>query len=180
MEQHGAVANKSVVVTVVRPGGLYDPGPAFQPTWAGDPSVQDKLGWATEAQRDLPSTGTDVRAVEQPFERGRMFWYGDVRFIYSLYTGDHKWQLFNDTFNWADPPPTPLPPTGCAAPMQGGFRNVWWNELNVRARIGCPLQGEQAGNGAIQLFQHGVMIKSGQTGQVFVLFSVLGPAGTWQ
>lgn len=176
-DNKGATATRSVVVTVVRPSGLYDPGPAFQATWSSSLTVQDRLGWATQPQRDLPSVGADIRAVEQPFEHGRMFWFGDVRLIYSLYTADHRWQVFIDTFSWADPTPTPLPQTGCTAPMQGGFRKVWWNEPNVRARLGCPLQRELPINGTIQLFQRGVMIKSGLTGQVFVLFS---SDGTWQ
>lgn len=176
-DSKGATATKSVVITVVRPPELYDPGPAFQAIWSSSPTVQDRLGWATQAQRDLPSVGADIRAVEQPFERGRMFWFGDVRLIYSLYTADHRWQEFIDTFSWADPTPTPLPQTGCTAPMQGGFRKVWWNEPNVRLRLGCPLQRELPIDGTVQLFQRGVMIKSGLTGQVFVLFS---GDGTWQ
>ncbi|MBU0491576.1 MAG: hypothetical protein KKB13_06980 [Chloroflexi bacterium] len=175
-DDKGTVATKSVVVTVVRPGGVYDAGPAFQSTWGSDPALQDRLGWAVEAQRDLPPQGADYQAAEQPFERGRMFWYGDVRLIYSLYTNDYRWQAFDDTFSWADPAPTVLPDVGCTAPMQGGFRKVWWNEPNVRARIGCPTQGEQGAVGTIQRFQHGVMIQSGLGGRVFALFD----DGTWQ
>jgi len=182
-DSKGAVATRSVVVTVVRPSGLHDAGPAFQPTWSGDLALQDRLGWAVEAQRDLPPQGANYQAAEQPFERGRMFWYGDVRHIYALYSDDHQWQVFNDTFSWADPAPTALPPTGCTAPtrsvlwMQGGFREVWWNEPNVRARIGCPTQREQGVVGTVQRFQRGVMIQSALNGRVFALFS---DDMTWQ
>lgn len=53
---------------------------------------------------------------------------------------------------------TPSPTADCTAGLlQGGFGQLYQENVGVRTRLGCPQSGERAGKGAIQTFSDGTM-----------------------
>ncbi|MDQ3927905.1 MAG: hypothetical protein M3328_02030, partial [Chloroflexota bacterium] len=71
------------------PDGGYVPVRGFGKIWANNPTLRQKIGYATEPE-------TSVDAVWQPFEHGMAVWTSDrtIRMMYE----DGIWQHFNDTF----------------------------------------------------------------------------------
>ncbi|HEX8231321.1 MAG TPA: hypothetical protein VF826_18725, partial [Chloroflexia bacterium] len=75
------------------PDGGYTPVRGFGKIWANNPTLRQKIGYATEPE-------TTVDAVWQPFEHGKALWTSDrtIRMMYE----DGIWQHFNDTFTSED------------------------------------------------------------------------------
>jgi hypothetical protein len=136
--------------------------------WFTYSQVRDKIGCATAAE-------VTVWGAEEPFQGGYMFWRSDETYVYVLYNNG-TWQGYDDTWVEGEPPFDPgiVPPYGYYQPIRG-FGKVWRNNLAVRNGLGWATTEERGLYGAIQPFEHGVMLWSSTRG-VYVLYS----DGRWE
>jgi hypothetical protein len=119
-----------------------------------------------------PASVTD--AAFEPFERGRMIWRKDARLHYAI-ADDGGWRSYADIwveglpdFSCPDVAPSASPPT----PLRG-FGQIWCQNADVRERLGNATDREWAERMAVQAFERGAMIQTGQG--TFVLFA----DGSW-
>lgn len=152
------------------PTGAMTPIGRFGYLWRselGGPS--GSLGLATAEEQEL------WNAI-QPFERGLMIWLDQLQedYIYLLvYGADEKhgtWQRYADTYREGEPESAGLtPPEGLLEPIRG-FGRLWREELGgPDAAIGWALAQEQGYVGAMQPFEHGLMLWNPLSGTTFVL-----------
>ncbi len=73
-------------VSIVAPGGLFQPKRGFGRVWRDNQSVRDRLGWATMEERGFQGS-------IQSFQNGRMIW-SNVRGVFVLYS-DGTWQRYS-------------------------------------------------------------------------------------
>ena len=116
------------------------------------------------------------RVILQRFEHGWMLWQArrDTAppTIYVLFDGSQKYLRFDDTYTpGVDPLGTSdTPPGGLVAPV-GGFGKIWREAgaLSVRDRLGWATMAESSGDGAVETFQHGLMVYTPNPREIFVL-----------
>jgi hypothetical protein len=98
--------------------------------------------FSTSLTKDCPGSQTTTQASFQTFENGYMFWKGDSKQIYVLYSGG-SWVVFQDT--WTAGEPIDLggatPPDGKLAPANG-FGKVWATQPGVRDKLGWAVSAE--------------------------------------
>jgi serine/threonine-protein kinase len=144
----------------------------FGKLWNENQRVRERIGCPTAAEQGGPGT-----IVEQPFERGSMFYY--VRPLDVVYTligvNSGRWFLFEPEVLTPLPTPTPDPEPPCRAPMQGGFSLVWGSFSDIREALGCPTDPEDGLlEGAFQSFENGSMLFSqkglGRGKTIYVLY----------
>ncbi len=139
----------------------------FGQIWNTYPTVRTRLGCPVELE-------TSTWSGEESFIGGYMFWRGDLRLIYALFT-DGTWQSFVDT--WYDGQlewdPTIVPPAGYYQPKRG-FGKVWREQAGVRDKISWATKEERGLNATWQAYQGGLMLWSDALG-TFVLYN----DGTW-
>ncbi|MDP2659600.1 MAG: hypothetical protein Q8R28_02570 [Dehalococcoidia bacterium] len=143
------------------------PGKAFGKVYSENPNVGRPLGCAQE-----PEKGASM--AEQTFQKGFMYWRGDIRQIYVILDAG-RWVAYPDTWNEGDPSPsvgTPTPPE-TVEPIRG-FGKVWRDGPAVRTGLGWATERERGFNGLVQPFEQGVMIGTDK-GVIFVLFG----SGAW-
>jgi len=58
--------------------------------------------------------------------------------------------------------------------MKGGFGRLYRSQPRIRAKLGCPLQAEQGGAAAEQVFEGGTMYWWGASRRIYVLFGKNG------
>jgi hypothetical protein len=148
------------------------PQRGFGKVWDERPDVQRALGCPRSVEQAMDG-------VDQAFERGWMLWRQDTREIVVL-AGDAltdergaygEWRDYPDTYlaGESEPPAGAVPP-GRSVPVRG-FGRVWRERPGVREQLGFATGQESAFRGAIQEFEHGRMIWSGETTrQVWVLY----------
>jgi hypothetical protein len=116
------------------------------------------------------------RVVVQRFEHGWMLWQArrDTAppTIYVLFDDSLKYLRFDDTYV---PGVEPLntsgtPPAGLVQPT-GGFGKIWREASapSVRDRLGWATATESGGDGAVETFQHGLMVYTPDPREIFVL-----------
>ncbi len=133
--------------------------------------ARERLGCASVS-------GEEMTAAFQPFERGTMFWRGDLRRIYVLQE-DRTWASYDDTWDesQADHDPDLVPPEGLYQPMRG-FGKVWREQLGgAGAPIGWAISPERgfALVVVVQPFERGLLLR-GPEGEVLALYD----DGTWE
>ena len=114
--------------------------------------------------------------VVQRFEHGWMLWQERrdtvPATIYALFDDSQKYIRFDDTYNpGVDPASTSsTPPPGLVEPS-GGFGKIWReaDALSVRDRLGWATATESSGDGAVEIFQHGLMVYTPDPREIFVL-----------
>jgi WD40 repeat protein len=121
----------------------------------------------TAAQLGCPTTGSfNITAVTENFQRGRMFWRGDNRSIYVLYSSG-RWSSHSDTWREGQPiftcgvnssPPTPL----------RGFGKVWCENSQVQEGLGDATNQEYSITATLQGFANGLVMRA--EGRTYVLF----------
>jgi hypothetical protein len=120
--------------------------------------------------------GQEVQVAFQPFERGAMFWRGDVRQVIVLQE-DNTWSAYEDTWQEGQPERDPdlVPPAGLYQPIRG-FGKVWREELGGKAaQIGWATAQERGFSSVIQPFAQGFVLR-GRDGLLYLFFT----AGTWE
>ena len=139
----------------------------FRLIWDTYPTVRTRLGCPVELE-------TSTWSAEESFIGGHMFWRGDLRLIYALFS-DGTWQSFVDTWYDGDleSDPTIVPPTGYYQPMRG-FGKVWREQAGVRDKLSWATTEERGLNASWQAYQGGLMFWSDTLG-----FFVLYNDGTW-
>jgi hypothetical protein len=133
----------------------------FGTLYHNQPKVASRLGCAR-----APEAGVDM--FVEPFEHGRMLWRGDRRVIFAL-TSDGHWSSYPDTFNGTETV-TPAP----GEPIRG-FGKVWRENPTLRAAIGAATAPEQPIGGAVEEFEHGLLVWTADR-TIYVLYS----DGTWE
>ncbi len=94
---------------------------------------------------DCPITQQSVTAAYQSFEGGHMVWNGSTREIFVLYA-DGTYQTAQDTWTEGEVfDDGRTPPEGRFAPARG-FGKVWFNDANIRQRLGWATAQEQSYN----------------------------------
>jgi hypothetical protein len=101
-------------------------------------------------------------AVQQPFERGLLVWFGASRTIYALFEdkATPAWSAFPDEFIDGQPESDPSlqPPEGKFQPVRG-FGRLWRTNPEVRRRLGWASGPEQPFDGALQLSGGAVFLR---------------------
>jgi len=154
-----------------QPAGALNPIGRFGYLWRaelGGPG--GSLGYATGEEQELWS-------ALQSFERGLMIWldqlHGDEIYVLT-YGRDERhgtWQRHADTWHEGDPASAGLtPPEGRLEPIRG-FGQLWRQELGgPDAPVGWALAAEQGYVGAVQPFEHGLMLWDPLQGITYVLW----------
>jgi hypothetical protein len=139
----------------------------FGRIWTTYATVRDRLGCPVELE-------TNTWSGEETFIGGYLFWRGDLRLIYALYS-DGTWESFIDTWNEGDLEwdPTIVPPAGYYQPKRG-FGKVWREQPGVRDKLSWATTEERGFNGSWQAYLGGQMLWSDVLG-IFVLYN----DGTW-
>jgi len=153
------------------------PKRGFGKLWGENTTVQQQLGCTANVPESV------VAFAQQPFQHGQMIdvlyrngsgYYG---FIYALYE-DGTSQRFADTFVGSkEAEPQLTPPAGLYAP-RAGFAKVWRDETAARVaeKLGWatgPLYEAGPSNnvfGAAQDFELGLMVYSGPSKKIYVLY----------
>ncbi len=130
-------------------GCAFLPVTHFGLLWRNTQEVRDLAGCPTAPAVDFP-------AAEQTFDRGYMFWRGDIALIYVL-TAEGVWASYPDRWVAGDLEPTSEPPEGHYAPVRG-FGRLWRENRTVRDALGWPNTPERALRGAAQPFERGQML----------------------
>jgi hypothetical protein len=98
--------------------------------------------FSTSLTKDCPGSQTTTQASFQAFENGYMFWKGDSKQIYVLFSGG-SWVVYQDT--WTAGESIDLngatPPDGKLAPANG-FGKVWATQPGVRDKLGWAVSAE--------------------------------------
>jgi hypothetical protein len=131
---------------------------------------------ALQAQLGTPAQGSKtVTLMEQSFQGGVALWRGDTREIYVLNRDGGTWAAYPDTWRPGDPVAVEAtPPPGAMAPA-GGFGALWKNSPEVKSRLGWAVFEPRGSGGAIQSFEHGMIVWSPHG-----LLYVLADDGTWK
>jgi len=139
----------------------------FGEVWKTNTTVSTRLGCPVELE-------TSTWSAEESFIGGYMFWRGDLRLIYALYSNG-TWQSFVDTWNEGDLEwdGTIVPPSGYYQPVRG-FGKIWREQPGVRDKLSWATNEERGFNGSWQAYQGGLMLWSDDLG-IFVLYN----DGTW-
>lgn len=133
----------------------------FGTLYQAQPKVAARLGCAR-----APEAGVDM--FVEPFEHGRMLWRADRREIIALLSDGH-WSTYPDTFNGTETV-TPAP----GEPIRG-FGKVWRETPTLRAAIGAATAPEQPIGGAIEEFEHGLLVWTADR-TIYALYA----DGTWE
>jgi eukaryotic-like serine/threonine-protein kinase len=139
--------------------------------WRESEAMQLRIGCPTR-----PEVGGDI--VQQPFQRGSMFYFAPLELIYSIDGEDSGfWRQFPQSDLLGLPTPTPAPPPegGLLVP-EGGFALVWGTYGEVRESLGLATGTEDGPLlGARQPFERGVMLWSseglGRGPTIYVLYN---------
>jgi anti-sigma factor RsiW len=131
---------------------------------------------ALQVQLGTPAPGSKtVTLMEQSFQGGVALWRGDTREIYVLNRDGGTWAAYPDTWRPGDPVAVEAtPPPGAMAPA-GGFGALWKNSPEVKSRLGWAVFEPRGSGGAIQSFEHGLIVWSPHG-----LLYVLADDGTWR
>lgn len=174
-EVEGALLEEPISLRFTTAGessvGLLNPIGRFGYLWRaelGGPG--GALGYATAEEQEFWS-------AVQPFVNGLMVWLDRLHedHIYVLvYDQDEShgtWRRYTDTWREGDPESAGLtPPEGLLEPIRG-FGRLWREELGgPDAPIGWALASEQGCVGAMQPFEHGVMLWNPLSRTAFVLW----------
>lgn len=130
-------------------------------------AVRDRLGCPV-------SSGTSIaQMVLQSFERGSMYWRGDIKQIYALASNGQYWQV-PDTWTEGMPADDPAfaAPAGVLQPVRG-FGLVWRSNNAIRDALGWATAPEALYAGFWQDFERGAMFQ-GEGGRIFALFTTEG------
>jgi hypothetical protein len=121
--------------------------------YRGSRSLQAELG--------APALGSrTVTLIEQSFQGGLAVWRSDTREVYILNRADGRWAAYPDSWRPGSVPSMGMmPPPGAMAPV-GGFAYLWQTRPDIRARLGWAVYEQRGSGGAIQSFDHGVVIWS--------------------
>lgn len=128
-------------------------------------SLPQKLGCAVGA-------GITTTVAYQPFELGRMVWRADLRQIYVLQY-DGTWASYNDTWDESQPDHDPdiVPPEYFFQPVRG-FGKLWREQLGgVESELGWATAQEYGYDTAIQEFNYGLLLWSGEEHMLYVLYN---------
>lgn len=162
--------------------------PPSAPTVAAQPSGLRCSAWPVRGfghvyrrYTDLPdrlrcqkAPETAVQLARQTFEHGLMLWRADTREILVVREGD-AWSAYQDTWREGEPlAEVGEVPDGLLAPERG-FGKLWRQERGLREALGWATTVEQALPGAVQEFEGGRMLWTGDR-VIYVLY----PDGTWQ
>jgi hypothetical protein len=98
--------------------------------------------FSSSLTKDCPASQTKMQASFQTFENGYMFWKGDSKQIYVLFSGG-SWVVYPDTWTVGEPIDLggATPPQGRIAPANG-FGKVWATQPGVRDRLGWAVAPE--------------------------------------
>lgn len=141
----------------------------------------------------------DMPAAVQQFEHGEMIWFGPPQIrvpggilpptIVAYHTPSRPpvptFQRFTDTWQAGIDPDEPnvTPPAGRYAPRRG-FGKVWFENADVRTRIGWAIQDrEQARRADYQILEYGLMVRiyePGTAGVVYVFGDPLNPTQVYK
>ena len=115
-----------------------------------------------------------VALARQSFERGLMLWRADTREIF-VFRRDGTWSVHEDTWQEGDLLADPgTPPAGLSAPVRG-FGKLWRQSPEIRQAVGWATAAEEPLPGALQQFDGGRMIRTGDQ-VIYALY----PDGRWQ
>jgi hypothetical protein len=88
-------SDPTVIVPTPAPGGplLVQPTGRFGKLWRENAWLREELGWAVaQSREDEAKPGTRFTGAAQDFERGVLFWNGNVCFV--LRTDDMSWDMY--------------------------------------------------------------------------------------
>ena len=144
------------------------PASPFNNAWTANPVLRERLRCPVNA-------GFGLRLVQQPFERGIMFWRetGDIYAlsVQSIQQGSAADIYWRTTDTWQEGQPESDPafsaPEGRLQPIRG-FGNAWRNNPTLRDALGWATGPEGWFDSFWQDFEGGWMMV-GPGGQVFAL-----------
>lgn len=119
-----------------------------------------------------------LRANEQQFERGRMYWRQGFNYIWVMWystTESGSWASYADTYQSSEPwiDPNLVPPANRFQPEQG-FGKLWRETGNLRTSLGWAMNGENYYDGDYEYHAGGSVDASGNytRGQGYYLLSI--------
>lgn len=130
-------------------------------------TVQQRLGCPVNGGAAISGMATES------FERGNMFWRGDMRQIYVLAVSGQFWQAA-DSWNESIPASDPAysPPGGLIQPVRG-FGLVWRSNQAIRDALGWATLPETLYDGFWQDFERGAMFV-GNNNLVYAIYTAEG------
>jgi hypothetical protein len=140
----------------------------FGRLYASDASIRQRIGCPLAAEAGLPLS-------EQAFQWGHMTWRSDRRQIVVNY-GDGRSATFPDTYVDGEPEVPRVPPSPTLVTPTRGFGKVWRTHPDLVTSLGWALGPERGFGGAIQDFQNGLMI---WTGEDQLMVRVVYTDGNW-
>jgi hypothetical protein len=143
---------------------LDEPVGEFQGIWK---KYKDRLGCPLQVEPALYG-----QFAEQQFERGFMFWAERPRNLnLTVIRGDRPvwyerrvWS-YDANSAWC----ATTPPAGLVQPIRG-FGGVWCDNPEIREAIGWGVEKERSVQGAVQEFDNGFIMRTGDPTKVYVLF----------
>ena len=119
-----------------------------------------------------PTPTKDGQFATQQYQNGFMFWSQlPKNLILALSESkmpvwtEHRSWSYDANGAWCASPP----PEGLVQPIRG-FGGVWCDNPEVRAALGWAVEGERAIQGAVQEFEGGFILRTGDPTKVYVLF----------
>ncbi len=106
-----------------------------------------------------------LRANEQQFERGRMYWRQGFNYIWVMWYSTSEsgsWASYADTYQSSEPwsDPNLVPPTNRYQPERG-FGKLWRETGNLRTSLGWAINGENYYDGDYEYHAGGSVDASG-------------------
>jgi hypothetical protein len=141
-----------------------EPEGEFQSIWK---TYKDRLG----CPRQIEPTKF-AQFAEQQFERGFMFWSEKPRdLILAISRGDDP--VWYERRSWSFDPDSAwcasTPPPGLVQPIRG-LGGAWCDSPEIRKAIGWAVEKERVIQGAVQEFDNGFIMRTGDPTKVYVLF----------
>lgn len=163
----GAATPTRSSFTTPTAGASFAAAAPFALVLAENAALRAKLGEPT-------GPSLDVDGTQAQFEHGAMLWRKDLLQIYVFYEGG-KWEVYPDTWDTSQPlvDPAMTPPTGLFQPIRG-FGKVWWQNKDVKLKLGWAREEEKAVSTTWQSFQGGLVVWRGGTS-----FRALFADNTW-
>ncbi|UCC89399.1 MAG: protein kinase [Anaerolineales bacterium] len=167
----------------LNPDTGYRPYALFNPMWEELGGGSGPLGYPTG------SAITDRNYARQYFERGFMYWWQSPTLPEPIWvvimpdpaaSSGVTWARYDNAWDSSKP----LFPPGCPeateplGPM-AGFGVTWCDRPGVKEQVGAPRERESGSGdvypkGAVQFFQHGVMLENPSTREIWALIDGMG------